>query len=74
MKLSEQERSIWVDLYGIHERHRGMALDPDNFPPLTKEVSEMVVRHHNNRLAIRLGTALINYFEDMYQQQLEAQK
>lgn len=67
MRLTPEERRIWTDMYGIHDKYHDMPLEPDNFPQLTQEVAALVVKHGNNRLAIRMGTCIINYFEDLYQ-------
>ena len=67
MNVTPEERHVWADMYAVHEKYHDMPLEPDNFPQLTNEVAALVVKNGNSRLAIRLGTAIINYFEDLYQ-------
>lgn len=72
MKLSEEKRDIWKQAYAICEQYDGEITDSGSVIAASESIRRFCGQHEAdpecNQMALALGIAMCNYFENIYKQ------
>ena len=74
IRLTEEEREVWKDVYSLHEKYHDTTWTSDEWMRFAQEVGPLVVKHEGRtrRLAEALVMALFDFMDKERKIELDA--